>query len=246
MIFKMVEKVMKNKTVKDQRLKKNKRFENHRKDIQLYNNYNKVNIRENIEIKNNINNNINIKDRYKDISLKNLNLSEINSKDKNIKNFELYKNLAKDSLVYTNSNGTIKTLANPLMNEEDKKKLNDYIQEKFQYNSNNSNSKNNINIENVKFDISNNNNYQNAKIEQKKKNEDYNILERDIKDYLNDDKNTIKSDDNINTALQKISNKITIGNGLLFSYMAKIFSILTETLDAIKDGILSLKRSKDN
>ena len=243
MIFKMVEKVMKNKTVKDQRLKKNKHFENHRKDIQLYNNYNKVNIRENIEIKNNINNNINIKDRYKDISSKNLNLSEINPKDKNIKNFELYKNLAKDSLVYTNSNGTKKTLANSLMNEEDKKELNDYIQEKFQYNSN---SKNKINLEDVKLDISNNNNYQNAKIEQKKKNEDYNILERDIKDYLNDDKNTIKSDDNINTALQKISNKITIGNGLLFSYMAKIFSILTETLDAIKDSILSLQRSKDN
>ena len=129
------------------------------------------------------------------------------------------------------------------MNEEDKKELNVYIQEKFQYNSN---SKNKINLEDVKLDISNNNNYQNAKIEQKKKNEDYNILERDIKDYLNNDKNTIKSDDNINTALQKISNKITIGNGLLFSYMAKIFSILAETLDAIKDGILSLQRSKDN
>ena len=188
MIFKMVEKVMKNKTVKDQRLKKNKRFENHRKDIQLYNNYNKVNIRENIEIKNNINNNINIKDRYKDISSKNSNLSEINSKDKNIKNSKLYKNLAKDSLVYTNSNGTIKTLANPLMNEEDKKKLNDYIQAKFQYNSNNSNSKNNINIEDVKFDISNNNNYQNAKIEQKKKNEDYNnsMLKTKISIYDHD------------------------------------------------------------
>ena len=174
MIFKMVEKVMKNKTVKDQRLKKNKRFENHRKDIQLYNNYNKVNILENIEIKNNINNNINIRDRHKDISSKNSNLSEINSKNKNdINNSELYKNLAKDSLAYTNSYRTKKTLANSLINEEDKKKLNDYIQEKFQYNSN---SKNNINIEDVKFDISNNNNYQNAKIEQKKKNEDYNIL----------------------------------------------------------------------